>query len=83
MSRDQHGPANPNWKGGSYSNWDDGFLNRRWQLQAKLREVMSADLEKNPPTNEEAKWALAVSREWPEWAHDTLISLGFSRPEHA
>jgi hypothetical protein len=41
---------------------------------------MTANLEHNPPTNEEAKWAMEVSRNWPEWAHDILLALGFSRP---
>lgn len=79
------GPANSNWKGGSYSSWtapDDPIkLSIR---RHNLRKVLTAEIDhrtgKLPYTNEEAMWAMRIVREQPEWAIPVLNELDF-KPE--
>lgn len=81
MSR--FGPANSNWRGGSYSNYqslEDKMLFQVPIAREKLRKILTAKCDgagRLPFTTEEQKWALRICREQPEWAHPVLRELGF------
>jgi len=80
----KYGPANSNWKGGTRSNWMGAGERAFWQAaQAKnlLKRILTThcDARGELPgfTRDEQQWAMRVCRERPDWAEDTLKSLGF------